>query len=676
MTKKRLALIFVIAAAIIGWWAIGRLGKAPEVAGDPRLTYATRFRNVRPEVQFVGDDACSKCHPNHVASYHLHPMGQSLVPIAQAIRVENYDAAAPRSFTTAGFQYEVERRGEQVRHTERRLRPDGQVLAEFTKEVQFAIGAGAQGRSYLFEKDGYLWQSPVGWYRRTGRWDLAPGIAEGPRHLHFERKVESMCPFSHVNRADSVPNTFNRYSSLNPGAPGHSTLRSIGCERCHGPGKLHVEFRENHGEAADIDDTIVNPRHLEPALREAVCQQCHLEPEIMVLRRGRHPFDFRPGMPLHLFWSMFVKTNAKAENKFVSQVDQMRASRCFEGSKGRMGCISCHDPHELPANEEKAAYYRRRCLQCHAEDRDEGRRMKDEKKSSSGSSFILQPSSPPCSLPLAQRRARSAEDSCIQCHMPRRDSQDIAHVWLSDHRIPRKPEPSLSRQRGVSDLAKGSGGTTGMPVVLFDQDLVQPDHAPELRRDQGIALAEMVRHLNWRDPLERQLSVDFANKALALLEPGLTTWPHDLPAREAKAMALWAVGRTPEAMKTLDELLAEAPDREFALAYAGKMAFELRQVDAARDYFQRACAVNPWDPLYQIDLARCLLLRKEWNLVVQACERAMQSNPFQWEAHKFLTAAYLQLGERAKAETEFDILMGLNPPDQEALRRWFREQRK
>ena len=32
---------------------------------DPRLTFATPYRNVRPDVEYVGDPSCANCHVSH-----------------------------------------------------------------------------------------------------------------------------------------------------------------------------------------------------------------------------------------------------------------------------------------------------------------------------------------------------------------------------------------------------------------------------------------------------------------------------------------------------------------------------------------------------------------------------------------------------------------------------------
>ena len=71
----------------------------------------------------------------------------------------------------------------------------------------------------------------------------------------------------------------------------------IGCERCHGPGALHVEARLANPEAEGPDYTIVNPKHLSLDRRLDVCQQCHLEGTIMLLRDGQTAYSYRPGMP-------------------------------------------------------------------------------------------------------------------------------------------------------------------------------------------------------------------------------------------------------------------------------------------------------------------------------------------------------------------------------------------
>src|SRR5260370_14302009 len=89
-------------SAIAGWWWYHHAHRAQEVMGaraskpkqsppdDPRLTFATPFLNVRPEVLYVGDEACAGCHEGHAKSFRQHPMGRSLALLAAATPVERY----------------------------------------------------------------------------------------------------------------------------------------------------------------------------------------------------------------------------------------------------------------------------------------------------------------------------------------------------------------------------------------------------------------------------------------------------------------------------------------------------------------------------------------------------------------------------------------------------------
>ena len=52
------------------------------------------------------------------------------------------------------------------------------------------LGSGRQGASYLIDRDGFLFQSPISWYAQQRRWDLSPGYQK--TNAHFDRVIVSM----------------------------------------------------------------------------------------------------------------------------------------------------------------------------------------------------------------------------------------------------------------------------------------------------------------------------------------------------------------------------------------------------------------------------------------------------------------------------------------------------
>jgi Flp pilus assembly protein TadD len=541
-------------------------------------------------------------------------MGRSLYPISAATEAGEEAGGRPL-FKAGGLEYSIERRNGRVYHQETRRDSSGRVVARNEGEVQFALGSGNEGIGYLIDRDGFLFQSPISWYVRKGQWDLAPGYER--TNAHFDRPVASTCLYCHANRALPVEGTINRYRP--PYFEGHA----IGCERCHGPAELHVRRPSS---ADGEENSIVNPAVLEPALRDAVCEQCHLLGHRRVVKVGRQEEDFRPGLSFDEFWSVFEPAAGAAEERFVGQVEQMHASRCYRASRGELGCVSCHDPHQRPAPAERTRYYRERCLACHA-----GRG---------------------CSLPAADRQAKSPTEDCAGCHMPQVDRTDILHAATTNHRILRQPgrdgpssiEPELPR-RGEPAL------------LLFHRERMNERQQNGAERDLGVALC--------RDGLAG------AAAALPLLEAALAAHPDDLAAAEAKGFALVQLGRYVEGLAAFRSALDREPGRESALIGAADAAARAGRLSDAIADLRRAIAINPSRSAYHSDLASLCFRARDWRAATAAGLEALRVNPVDTEARKLLVRCYLRTGDSQAARTELDTLLRFDPPDRDELIRWF-----
>jgi predicted CXXCH cytochrome family protein len=583
---------------------------------EQRLAYDGPLRNIRPDVHYVGDVVCAECHVNQTDSYRNSAMGRSLAPIARLAPAQQYGPEVHNPFEAFACRLEVVRDGERVWHRQVLSNGDGQPLLVNAMEIDYAIGSGHRGHSYLTAEEGSVFQSPVSWYAQKGIWDASPGFASGMR-----RPIVADCLFCHGNRVEPVAHTINRY--YEPIFRGHA----IGCERCHGPGELHVRAHET-GETTV--GTIVNPRKLPKQLREDVCQQCHLQGEGRVERSGRSAWDFRPGLPLREYWSIFVPADEPTgERPAVSQVEQMYSSRCFQASAGELGCISCHDPHRHIDNKECDAFYRRKCLTCHNQ---RG-----------------------CNLPLVTRQAK--QDSCVDCHMPRLPTADIVHTAMNDHRILRAPG------RAAAQATKSFPFRA--PVRLFRADELT-DAQLNSPRELGLVLVQIARD---KGRLRDELPL-----AVGLIERALVDNPRDIALWEHKGTALvLRRDRLPEALAAFETVLQLCPDHEVALSQAAFVTQLMEKYEEALPYWRRAVAISPRQENYRFNLAMTLSRLRRWPEALDACREAVRLDPFSGRNRVLLAVCLHHNGEQEQARAEFEKVRSLKPPDFDGLKRQFEE---
>jgi predicted CXXCH cytochrome family protein len=330
----------------------------------------------------VVDAACGQCHQDIFRKYLGTPMANA--------SGRAFDHAIPGSFYHASSQI-----------TYRFFANDDSFWLSYGREgsqtrqkLEYFMGSGHLGVTYLYTINGYLQESPVAYYANLKAYDMKPGLGAStrlPEALPMSPGC-MRCHMSNVQRAD--PGTNNHYRGL-PFLHG-----GITCESCHGDTQNHVR---TGGKAA-----VINPAKLDADRRDSICISCHLEGDASVEHRGRSIADFKPGERIQDYLSYFVYAGANLTDRGVSEIEQLSLSQCKRVTGDGMSCMSCHDPHYSPAAQQRAEYYRNKCLACH-----------------STAKFLTwhYPGTP----------------DCTSCHMPTGNAQNIPHVAWTDHRIRQHP---------------------------------------------------------------------------------------------------------------------------------------------------------------------------------------------------------------------------------------------
>jgi tetratricopeptide (TPR) repeat protein len=336
----------------------------------------------------VGNQACRPCHQAIYESY-------SRTAMARTSGTAGTDLEGSFRHARSGVSYRVFRQGQRAVLSYERA---GSSALLGTQELKYYVGSNTRGRTFLFEIDGFLYQSPINYYAAKRIWDMSPGYAQ-LREMELSHPVDSTCLFCHASgRQQPMKGTINRFA----GVP--FLQDGVGCERCHGPGSDHVNRA----------GPMVNPAKLTGEQQDSICMQCHLEGEARIVRAARSQADYTPGEALSDYLAVFVREDNQRQRRAVSHVESVAISRCRRAGGAALACVTCHDAHSQPSARDKTASYRAKCIACHT--------------------------------PMAARHFPGEQD-CTACHMPRTESADIRHTVVTDHRIVREPRAGQPREQ-------------------------------------------------------------------------------------------------------------------------------------------------------------------------------------------------------------------------------------
>jgi hypothetical protein len=559
-------------------WRIAKArqtGQPPPAQDKPSQQYL----NARPGVEYVGDEVCRLCHPSEFATFKQTGMGRSVsLPAPDELRA----LAKPLTIVRKQLNrsYAIYARDGKMFQEERESDAKGQLVFSETHEIAYTVGAGDVGKSYLIAKEDALFVAPVSYYARIRGWDLSPGYNEGT-FRGFTRRVVDLCVDCHTGLPLPVPNSHNRFQH-----PPFLFL-TIGCERCHGPGALHAEQRKQDAPRnGPLDFSIVNPERLPAEVRDDVCAQCHFAGDARVLQPGKNYLDFRPGTALGDVVDIFSVRPAIKGTHFVAldQFEQLKMSRCWTASKGRLGCITCHDPHVQLHGDKAIDYFRDRCMSCHTADS--------------------------CRAPVPRRQATSPPDNCILCHMPQRTTENIDHSSLTDHRILRT---CSEVPRALQDVASAPPSD-----LLLD---TEPSHARETQLDlRNLALA--YAQVAPRYPELRE-------KGLAVLEQAVAALPNDVEVQSAygRTVATARPGDTDRAIQAFQKAIDLGSQSAELRAQLARALLQKGEVTAAIELYKQSILLDPYFTLVYLDLARVFSMLNDRKGALEMLDRALTIDP-------------------------------------------------
>ena len=558
----------------------------PELAVSPYL-------NTKPKARSLGSHACRDCHQEEYAAFQATPHYQAL----QQAPLENEPPDGEFDHESSGRSYRVYRKGGQLWHREviKNRQDDELVLGDYP--VAYRIGSGHHSRSYLIDIDGYLLESPITWYASTGRWALSPGY-DVPVHDGFFRPAHEGCVRCHAGRVE---------------AEGGSTHRlrfhemQIGCESCHGPGSLHVDFRSGPAELPPKRDlTIVHPGKLPRALNEAICARCHLSAAASASVRGRHINEFRPGLPLTDYRIDYATGQDSQSMTVVGHFEQMRQSACYLQSE-TLTCTSCHNPHHRPEPATKVEYYRQKCLSCHKEP-DGG-----------------------CRLPESKRLSENPANDCTACHMPKSNT-NIPHFAFTHHRIGRTHVTAYQKRTASANL---------VPVEMVS-------HLPDLDRERCLGLASLHYAEKQTGPEREQL----LNQAFLHLNRAYEGGLQDAPVTAGLAYLFWNQddrSALPFAERALEVPDCEPDSKVNALIILGDMNLRQGNFSLAKRAFEQLTTIRLRVVDWQM-LGVCRLSEDDPKGAVAALRKALSLQPDQYELYGLLAEAQAKAGDEQAAE--------------------------
>jgi predicted CXXCH cytochrome family protein len=640
-----------------------------------------------PAAHYVGSAACASCHAREYQAWHGSQHQRAMQPASPASVLGDFTDAAYRyggvtsTFAKRGDKYFVSTDG-----------PDGQ-LHDYRILYTFGVEPLQQ---YLVDMPGGRLQA------LSIAWDSRPREQGGQRWFH-------LYPDQAIRAGDrlhwtGIDQNWNYQCAdchsthlLKNYDPAHDAFHttwseiSVGCEACHGPGSLHLDWARRRApgiphkgfgftldDRADVNWTrpagAATARRNEPRRSTTeieTCARCHA-------RRGQFADDGPPGGLLTDSYRP-----ALLEGDLYWPDGQMRGEVYNYGSflQSRMyaagvTCSDCHEPH----SQRLRAPGNLVCAQCHDAVRFDAPSHTHHAAGSPGAQCAA------CHMPTTtymQVDARhdhslriprpdrtvtmGVPNACNACH------RDRSAAWAAARIAAWSPHPPPGNQRFAEALDAATRSAPGAAELL--RQVVADDSQPSIARASALAWLQRYRspastellHSALRDPspLVRGAALDaLADEPPAERQRWLLPLAAD-PVRSVRIDAAAALagipldGASPAELAALKAAQAEYlaaqqfnADRPEAHANLGDYYMRSGNPGRAQAEFERALAIDPAFVPAAVNLAELERARGGEGQAEATLRAALKAQPNEAALHFALGLSLARQKRLAEAVTE------------------------
>ena len=602
------------------------------------------YLNLSDTVDYVGEETCRSCHYDKHKTFSHTGMGQSfgLANTAKSSAVFHDDSVLYDAHSD--LYYHPYWSSDSLLLKEYRLL-NTDTVHKRVENATYIIGSGQHTNSHISNTNGYLHQLPFTYYTQNGKLDLPPGFENG-FNTRFNRKIGLECMSCHNSFPEFVLGSENKFEAVPMG---------ISCERCHGPGEIHVSEKMKGvfvDTATAIDYTIVNPGNLSSDLQFDLCSRCHLQGNT-VLENGKSFFDFKPGMHLEEVMSVFLPSY-KGDDSFImaSHVDRLKMSECFLDSETELTCVTCHNPH-VSVKETSNSIFNNACVSCHS---------------------------------AVEKHAIDQGSNCVACHMPKSGSSDIPHVSVTDHKIAIPHQINSIETQNIKEFIglycvnnSSPSDLTILKAYLqqyekFEQESYYLDSALVYlgKLDESLSINEWIKYyffksdykalINWFEKESfktRKTQVhkqSFSNEdawawyrigeayykvskykmAVKFFEQATRLAPYHLEIQNKYGMALLKANNISEARTVFEFILNENPNFEKSYANYGYLLSVSGDLDSALAIYKKGLSLNPDIPQLWLNLAAYYLHVKDSEKAVTSLKQVLRIKPNHKRANQLL----------------------------------------